>query len=153
MFQFLLLVFGLLYEVVLELHSRQKYKKSAKHGCQFLLRMTSAPMTPGTHPAQVRMKTMSTDPHPRSMTASGGKKMARRTRINDMRVDFKISGKGTKRTLYYQPSGRTILSTPCASANSGAISSSVNPAMPQPMRVTRKVSSGCSFAKAINSST
>ena len=27
MFQFLLLVFGLLYEVVLELHNRQKYKK------------------------------------------------------------------------------------------------------------------------------
>jgi hypothetical protein len=39
----------------------------------------------GTHPAQVRMKTMSTDPHPRSMTASGGKKMARRTRSMDIR--------------------------------------------------------------------
>ena len=43
-------------------------------------------MTPGTHPAQVRMKTMRMDPHPRSMTASGGKKMARRTRNRDMVV-------------------------------------------------------------------
>ena len=54
----------------------------------FLFSMTSAPMTPGTHPAQVRMRTMSTDPHPRSMTASGGKKMARRTRKMDIAVRF-----------------------------------------------------------------
>ncbi len=86
LFQFLLLVFGLLYEEVLELHNRQKYKKSAKHGYQFLLRMTSAPMTPGTHPAKVRMKTMRTDPHPRSMTARGGKMMERMTRKRDIVV-------------------------------------------------------------------
>lgn len=54
------------------------------HGNQFLLRMTSAAMTPGTQPAQVRMKTISTDPHPRSSTASGGKIMAKRTRRRDM---------------------------------------------------------------------
>lgn len=88
LFQFLLLVFGLLYEVVLELHNRQKYKKSAKHGYQFLLRMTSAPMTSGTHPQRVRRNTMRTDPHPRSMTASGGKIMERMTRKMDIVVIF-----------------------------------------------------------------
>jgi hypothetical protein len=31
------------------------------------------------------MRTMSTDPHPRSMTASGGKMMERMTRIRDIR--------------------------------------------------------------------
>ena len=41
-------------------------------------------MTPGTHPQRVSRNTMSTDPHPRSMTASGGKKMARRTRKTDI---------------------------------------------------------------------
>ena len=37
--------------------------------------------------------------------------------------------------------------------NSGAISSGVKPAMPQPMGVTRKFISGCSSAKMTNSST
>ena len=63
---------------------------------------------------------------------------------------------GTEKKNYkqhYHPIGNTIFSTSCASLNSGAISSSLNPAMPQPMRVTRNVSSGCSRAKAINSST
>lgn len=32
---------------------------------------------------------MSTDPHPRSITASGGKKMARRTRRRDIELFFK----------------------------------------------------------------
>ena len=50
--------------------------------------MTSAPITPGTHPQQVRIRTMSTDPHPRSITASGGKKMARRTRRRDIEIIF-----------------------------------------------------------------
>ena len=51
--------------------------------------MTSAAMTPGTYPAQVRMKTMITDPHPRSMTANGGKMMERMTRKMDMVLFFK----------------------------------------------------------------
>lgn len=50
----------------------------------FLLRMTSAAMTPGTYPQRVSRNTMSTDPHPRSITANGGKKMARRTRKTDI---------------------------------------------------------------------
>ncbi len=41
-------------------------------------------MTPGTHPQRVSRNTMSTDPHPRSITANGGKKMARRTRKTDI---------------------------------------------------------------------
>jgi len=52
----------------------------------FLLRMTSAAMTPGTHPQQVRINTMSIDPHPRSYTASGGKMMDRMTRKRDIEI-------------------------------------------------------------------
>ena len=40
-----------------------------------------------------------------------------------------------------------------ASLKSGAISSSRNPAIPQPIRVTRNVSRLCSFAKRMKSST
>ena len=42
--------------------------------------MIRAPMTPGTQPQRVRRKMIRTDPHPLSITASGGKKMHRRTR-------------------------------------------------------------------------
>ena len=62
------------------------------HGNQFLLRMTSAAMMPGTQPAKVSRKTISTDPHPRSMTASGGKMMAKRTRRRDI-GDFVLISK------------------------------------------------------------
>lgn len=46
--------------------------------------MISAPMTPGIHPAAVRISTMSIEPHPRSMTASGGKMIERMTLKSDM---------------------------------------------------------------------
>ena len=46
----------------------------------FLLRMTRAPMTPGTHPKQVRMATIKMDPQPRSDTARGGSSKLIRTR-------------------------------------------------------------------------
>lgn len=46
--------------------------------------MTSAAMTPGTHPHKVSRKTMRIDPHPRSMTARGGNKIARITRKMDI---------------------------------------------------------------------
>lgn len=52
------------------------------HG--YLLRITSAPITPGTQPKQVRRKTMSTEPHPWSITAKGGKKIASNTRSSDI---------------------------------------------------------------------
>ena len=42
--------------------------------------------------------------------------------------------------------GRRMLSTFIAALNRGAMSSSLKPAMPQPMRVTRKVSSKCCIA-------
>ena len=48
--------------------------------------MINAAMTPGTHPQRVSRNTMITDPHPRSITASGGKKMARMTRRRDIVV-------------------------------------------------------------------
>ena len=43
--------------------------------------MIKAAITPGTHPQMVRIKTMTTDPHPLSITAKGGNKIAKSTRI------------------------------------------------------------------------
>lgn len=42
--------------------------------------------------------------------------------------------------------GRATLSSAVVPTNRGAMSSSRKPAMPQPIRVTRKVSSGCALA-------
>lgn len=55
----------------------------------FLLRMISAAMTPGTQPQSVSKNTISIDPQPRSITAKGGKIMARMTWRQDMVVSFK----------------------------------------------------------------
>ena len=49
--------------------------------------------------------------------------------------------------------GRYTLGSDCASAKNGAISSALYPAIPQPMGVTRKVSSGWDFAKLMKRST
>ena len=62
----------------------QKYKKSANHCQLFLFRIISAAMTPGTQPQSVSRNTMSIEPQPRSITASGGKIMARMTWRQDM---------------------------------------------------------------------
>ena len=43
-------------------------------------------MTPGTQPMQVRMSTIRKEPQPLSITDSGGKMMANRTRRQDMMV-------------------------------------------------------------------
>ncbi len=51
-------------------------------------------MTPGTHPASVSRKTMSTEPHPLSTTARGGKMMHSRTLKND--IVFHLSNKAGK---------------------------------------------------------
>ena len=42
--------------------------------------MTSAAITPGTHPHSQSKKTINTEPHPFPITERGGKKMARSTR-------------------------------------------------------------------------
>ena len=42
--------------------------------------MTSAAITPGTHPHSQSKKTITIDPHPFPITAKGGKKMAKSTR-------------------------------------------------------------------------
>ena len=42
--------------------------------------MINAAITPGTHPAKVRMKTMMIDPQPLSRTARGGNKIDKSTR-------------------------------------------------------------------------
>ena len=44
-----------------------------------LFKITKAPITPGTHPANVSRNTIITDPHPLSITANGGKMMERIT--------------------------------------------------------------------------
>ena len=64
--------------------------------------MINAPITPGTHPRQVRRKTISTDPHPRSITASGGKIMANRTCKQDIVV-------GVYRVIAYSGSEKFLV--------------------------------------------
>ena len=43
-------------------------------------------MTPGTQPMAVRISTIRKEPQPLSITDSGGKIMANRTRRHDMKV-------------------------------------------------------------------
>ena len=42
--------------------------------------MTSAAITPGTHPQSVKIKTIIIEPHPWSTTAKGGKTIDNKTR-------------------------------------------------------------------------
>ena len=48
-------------------------------------------MTPGTQPQSVSRSTMSIDPQPRSITASGGKIMARMTWRQDITLLFMLA--------------------------------------------------------------
>lgn len=64
-------------------------------GQVFLLRMTRAPITPGTQPHRVKIVTMSTEPQPRSMTASGGKMMD----SNTLKQDIGLIGFGLYPTM------------------------------------------------------
>lgn len=41
--------------------------------------MTSAPITPGTHPQNVKSNTIRKEPQPFPMTAKGGKRIANKT--------------------------------------------------------------------------
>jgi hypothetical protein len=50
--------------------------------------MIKAAITPGTHPHIVRIKTITIDPHPLSITAKGGSKIAKRTRMQP--INFKL---------------------------------------------------------------
>lgn len=68
--------------------------------------MMSAPMTPGTHAQRVRRNTIRTDPHPLSMTASGGKMIHNITRQKDIFLFYhsvqpqgshQVDSKGDKR--------------------------------------------------------
>ena len=45
-----------------------------------LLMIINAAITPGTHPHNVKIKTITKEPQPLSTTAKGGKKMERSTR-------------------------------------------------------------------------
>ncbi|CAM1372716.1 conserved hypothetical protein [Tenacibaculum litopenaei] len=44
------------------------------------MRITKAPITPGTQPQRVNKKTIITEPHPFPNTDNGGNKMANKTR-------------------------------------------------------------------------
>ncbi len=59
-----------------------------KHYRSGLFKMTSAAITPGTHPQSQSKKTIRIEPHPFPITASGGKNMARRTRQKLILIDF-----------------------------------------------------------------
>ena len=50
--------------------------------------MTNAAITPGTHPQNVKSKTIRNDPQPFPMTDKGGNKMANKTRIKLIVVGF-----------------------------------------------------------------
>ena len=64
--------------------------------------MISAPITPGTHPRQVRRNTISIEPQPRSYTASGGKIIANSTRKQDIAMRFStIQLQSYKKILNY----------------------------------------------------
>ena len=52
--------------------------------------MTSAAMTPGTHPHKVSRNVMVTEPHPWSTTANGGNMIHRMTRRQDIRLSSKM---------------------------------------------------------------
>ena len=54
---------------------------------------------PGTQPQRVRTKTMSIDPQPRSITASGGKIMERITWRQDIFSLFHFIKKKSKRLI------------------------------------------------------
>lgn len=56
-------------------------------------------------------------------------------------------------STFQKRAGRWMFSTSRARAKSGAICAGVNPAMPQPISVTRKVISGCCRANRMKSST
>jgi hypothetical protein len=49
-----------------------------------LLQIINAPITPGTHAQRVRRNTINIEPHPLSITASGGKITQRITRQMDI---------------------------------------------------------------------
>ena len=56
--------------------------------------------------------------------------------------DAKRSAKLIDTILFYHPRGRMILAMPWAFLNSGLVWASEKPAMPQPIFVTKNVSSG-----------
>jgi hypothetical protein len=53
-----------------------------------LFKITSAAITPGTHPQSHNKKTINIDPQPLSNTESGGKKMASKTLQILIMIDF-----------------------------------------------------------------
>jgi hypothetical protein len=68
--------------------------------------MINAAITPGTHPSRVRIKTIKIEPHPRSYTARGGKRMESSTRHTLIAKEFlRICDKDTK---YYSSGNRQM---------------------------------------------
>jgi hypothetical protein len=67
----------------------------------FLLRITSAAITPGTHPQDVSRSVMRIEPHPLSMTARGGKIKDNNTLPKDMVVFFSFRSKNNNIFLLF----------------------------------------------------
>lgn len=65
----------------------------------------------------------------------------------------RVGVRGAYERISTKSSGRITLANERAWRKSGAISVGSNPAMPHPIRVTRKVSSGCCLANSMNSLT
>ncbi len=61
--------------------------------------MIKAAITPGTHPHIVRIKTITIDPHPLSITAKGGSKIAKSTRIQPMVILLIISARSSEKIM------------------------------------------------------
>ena len=54
-----------------------------------MFKITNAPITPGTHPANVNKKTIRIDPQPLSKTAKGGSKIDNKT-LQKLMIEIKI---------------------------------------------------------------
>lgn len=68
----------------------------------YLLLITNAAITPGTHPINVSIKTIINEPQPLSITAKGGKIMQRMTRPNDINISFQIlNNESTKLQIHF----------------------------------------------------
>ena len=70
-----------------------------------MFKITKAAITPGTHPAHVRIRTMRNEPHPRSITANGGKMIAKSTLQNDIVLLFYLFFISSYETLHHYGAG------------------------------------------------
>ncbi len=61
--------------------------------------MIKAAITPGTHPQSVRIKTITIEPHPLSITAKGGSKIAKSTRMQPIVILLIFSSRSSEKIM------------------------------------------------------